>query len=587
MKFQYCLFFYLLFIGPYLAAQHSFTIKGKVSLPSEVSPSGNLMILHPEDSSFINGLFFVEGNFELHNVQQWPLLVKLTSMEFAEKLFYVDKRPINNLLNVGSIEVDAPSWELGAITVSSKRPTYRQRPNGTVEIPIANTILAASNSLNEVLSRTPEIQYDDEGNLSILGKGTATIYLDGQRILPSQLSTIVPANIESIEIIRNPSAKYDAAGGAVIHIHSRGGQLEGKQLQLIQNVEYSSYAGAKSFSSANLKWTASKLAINGFYTFERGRDEFLKLTTRDRTGQDIFFSSEVSIRWREFTKHLSRYGIGTQYNFSPNAYASIAYTGSLQNRGGTIDATNRLIDGLSNGQYNNSTDQDVAEQTHLLSYNYQQSLDTLGSNIFIGGQYSTFSEVLNNPIAENSREDQSITRRQLLQQEDRAIDIATIQLDYTQFLDSRLQLEMGLRGSYIDNASIVNFQIAQNDDTYFLDQTLSNIFGYQEKIGAAYMSISGNFAEQWNYQIGLRAEYTDYQVEINQDLSSITNQYWKYFPNLQLSYQWNANYRSSLSFTSRMDRQPYNRLNPGLIYQDPYTSIQGNPMLVPQRSKKY
>lgn len=582
MRFRFCLFFHLLFIGQYLAAQTSFTLKGKVNLSSGVSPSGNLMILHPKDSSFIEGVFFLDGNFELQNVRQWPLIVKLTSIEFTEKLFYVDKQPTNNILDIGFVEVDSPSWELEAIEVIRKRPTYRQRPNGTIEIPIANTVLAASNSLGEILSRTPEIQYDDEGNLSILGKGTATVYLDGQRVLPSQLSTIVPANIESIEIIRNPSAKYDSAGGAVIHIHSRGGQLQGKQLQLLQNVEYSSYAGAKSFSSANLNWTANKLAIDGFYTFERGQDEFLKITTRDRTDQNIFFSSKVNIRWRESIEQLSRYGIGSQYNFNPNAYASIAYRGSLQKRGGAIDATNRILDGQRMGQYESMTDQDLAEQTHLFSYNYQQTLDTLGSSLFIGGQYSTFSEILNNPITENSRENQSITQRQLLQQEDRAIDIATVQLDYTQFLDSRLQLEMGLRGSFIGNSSVANFQIAQNDGTYVRSETLSNIFGYQEKIGAAYISISGKLVEQWNYQIGLRTEYTDYQVHIDQDISSITDQYWKYFPNLMLIYQWNANDRSSLSFTSRMDRQPYNRLNPGLIYQDPYTSIQGNPMLLPQ-----
>lgn len=582
MKLRLCLLVYLLFIGLYLKSQKPFTLRGKVSLPSDVLPSGNLMLIHPADSSLIKGIFFVDGHFELPHVQQWPLIVKLTSMEFADKLFLVDEPPTNQLLDIGTIQVDAPSWELETITISSKQPTYRQRPNGTIEIPIANTVLAASNSLNEVLSRTPEIQFDDAGNLSILGKGTATIYLDGQRVLPSQLSTIVPANIESIEIIRNPSAKYDAAGGAVIHIHTRNGQLAGRQLQLLQNVEYSSYAGAKSFSSANLKWTAKSLAVDGFYTFERGRDEFFKRTTRDRADQDIFFSSEVNIRWREFTEQLSRYGIGTQYNFNPNTYASIAYTGSLEKRGGTIDATNRIIDGQSKGQYENRTDQDVAEETHLFSYNYQQSLDTLGSNLFFGGQFSTFTNNLNNPIAENSLEDQSTVQRQLFQQEDRTIDIATTQLDYTQVLNRHVQLEIGLRGSYIDNSSVANFQIAQNDGTYELNETLSNIFGYQEKIGAAYLSVNGQLTDQWNYQMGLRTEFTDYQVEVNRGVFSITDQYWKCFPNLMLGYQWKESFRTSLNFTSRMDRQPYNRLNPGLIYQDPYTSIQGNPMLVPQ-----
>ncbi|NRB53073.1 MAG: TonB-dependent receptor [Saprospiraceae bacterium] len=581
MKFWYGLFFYFLFTSGCLTAQTSFTLRGKVSLPTQVYPSGNLMLLHPSDSSVITGIFFVEGDFEIQNLQQWPLIVKLTSLEFAERVFLVDQQPTHNLLDLGLIPVESPFWELEAITISGKKPSYRQRPNGTVEIPVANTVLAASNSLAEVLSRTPEIQFDDEGNLSILGKGTATIYLDGQRVLLNQVSTIVPANIESIEIIRNPSAKYDAAGGAIIHIHTQTGQLEGRQLQWLQNAEYSSYAGSKSFSSANVKWAAKRLSIDGFYTFERGRDEFLKITTRDRTDQDIFFSSRVNIRWREFTDQLSRYGMGTQYNFKPGTYVSIAYKGSFQMRGGTIDATNHIIDGQSKGQYESNTDQDVEEQTHLYSYNYQQTLDTLGSFLFIGGQYSTFAENLNNPITESSIEDQSSTQRQLLQQEDRAIDIATAQLDYTQFLSSHLQLEAGLRGSFIQNSSVANFQIAQDDGTYELSKRWSNIFGYQEKVGAAYLSLDGNFTEKWNYQLGLRAEYTDYQIDVNQG-ASIADQYWKYFPNLMLSYQWSENYRSSLNFSSRMDRQPYNRLNPGLIYQDPYTSIQGNPMLVPQ-----
>ncbi|MEM9886554.1 MAG: hypothetical protein AAF849_11735, partial [Bacteroidota bacterium] len=191
---------FVLFVCP-LVAQSSFTVKGQLVLASGELPSGNALLLHPKDSSLLAATFFLDGQFELLEITQSPFLLQLSSLEFRDTIINIKASPRDNILQLGTITVASPDWELGTVVVEAMRAAYRQKADGTMELSVANTLLATSNSINEILSLTPEVLTDDEGNLSVMGKGAAIIFLDGQRILPEQLAAILPANIESIEII--------------------------------------------------------------------------------------------------------------------------------------------------------------------------------------------------------------------------------------------------------------------------------------------------------------------------------------------------------------------------------------------------
>ncbi|MEO0338773.1 MAG: outer membrane beta-barrel protein [Bacteroidota bacterium] len=591
MKWACSLFFVCLSLSFYLiptsamsqGVQAPFVVKGVVALESGELPSGNAMILDPTDSSLVTATFFLDGKYEVPAVRQFPFLLQLSSMEFSDTMLFVQRLPKNGVIELPTITVQSLSLEMSTVVVEAMRSAYRQKADGTVELAVANTLLATSNSVDEILSMTPEILIDDEGNLSIMGKGVAIIFLNGQRILPNQLATILPANIESIEIIRNPSARYDAEGNAVIHIHTISQETQGEQFIFNQNGEYSSYAGAKMLSSLQAQLVRKKFNLKGSYSFERGRDEFFKVTTRDRRDSSIFFSSEVKIRWKPLLNQRSRYSLGAQYNLDKDSYLSIDYTGAYEDLGGSISNQNNILDKGGQSQFQNETSQSVIGTNQSLSLNYYNKLDSLGSNIFIGAQYNDLNEDTNNPIFEERTEDRRTINRELLYRDNRNIRIATAQVDWTSVKPSATQWEVGVKGSYVKNGSATDFLVRTAEAAFEKDERLSNLFRYEEYIGAAYAALKGKWQNDWSYQLGVRAEYTDYAVAVSGQAEPIADRYLNWFPSTSLNYQLNAEYQFNLSYRAGINRQPYRSLNPALLYQDPYTSIQGNPLLIPER----
>ncbi|MEM1217204.1 MAG: TonB-dependent receptor, partial [Bacteroidota bacterium] len=547
-------------------------------------PSGNAIVLSPTDSSYVTGDFFVDGQLRLEVPVPPPFYLQLTSLEFADTLFLIEAVPQAGVIQLPLIELSPPAWDLAAVTVKSTRPTYRQKPDGSVEVTVAETMLSTSSSVEDLLRLTPEIQFDDAGNLSVLGKGAATIFLDGRRVLPSQLATVLPANIATIEIIRNPSARYDAEGNAVIHIHTIARSRDGQQLQATQNLEYSPYAGSKMQTNLQGQLARGRWNWSSFYNFERGRDVWQQITTRDRTDEDIFFSSAVTTRWQPLLRHASRYGLGVQQRLGTGTYWSLDYAGQYREVGGLIAARNVLADLDGQGVFGNETAQSVLERNHSLSFNYQQALDSLGSSLFVGAQYNDFAEATDNTILETSVEGLLDSQRRLLNIGERRIRITTLQLDWTQALSAEAQLEAGIKGSSVSNDSATDFlQTVDTEGTLERDPTLSNVFNYREYIAAAYVSVNGKWGQHWQYTLGLRTEWTDYDVAVAAQAAAIADRYWAVFPNLSVNYRWNDDYQLHFSYRAGINRQPYDDLNPALIYQDPFTSIQGNPFLVPER----
>jgi len=291
----------------------TYTITGNVAFPDGYQPGGNVMVLNPRDSSFLTGDFFLEGNFKIEHAVTGEVLLRFTSLEFAD----VYQQVTNNgeaVIDLGQIRVEPSGQDLDAIVVRGRKPVYSQRPDGTVEVLVAGTVLAASSSTTEILARTPDVQIDEDGGLSVLGKGAAILYLDGQPITPEQLALVAPANVQKIAVIRNPSARYDASGGAVIEITTLRGRDDGYRIGLQQNSGYSNFGGWQSYSAVNLSGNQGRFSTQANYALQQGEDRHVKFTTRNRTDPAVFLSSTVNIDWQRKLDTYHYYGAGLQYD---------------------------------------------------------------------------------------------------------------------------------------------------------------------------------------------------------------------------------------------------------------------------------
>jgi len=573
--------FIIVFVSVFLPivaiSQNSYSVKGKIQMEGDQMPSGNVIALQKSDSTFIKGEFFMDGEFELHDLQENELIIKLSSLEF-EDIFVPIKYQQVEIIDLGTIHPSKSEVALDEVVVRSRRPAYVINPNGTMSVTIANTTLEESNSVREILSKSPDVLVDENGNVSVFGRGNAVIYLNNKRITNDQLAMIAPSTISKIEVIRNPSAKYDAEGGAVINIVSRPNKGSGYQVNLKQNMSHSEFAGLQTLSGASMNYNQGRFSVFANYSFLQGDDKNNLQTNRNRNAEEVFIKTDLLTEWINRFDNFSNYGLGLQYDYGSSSYISLEYAGLHEQLSGPQLSTNTIEERTGLNYYESNITRNALDKNNSLSLNIFHSLDTLGNSIFLGSQYSKFDSQADGLIAEDREELGLLSSRSLKNTSSLGLDIYTAQLDVTKILMNKQQLEFGLKYSHVSTNTTSDFSASTNGADYTLDTKLSNRFKYDESIFAGYFSYSNQLSESLNYSLGLRSEYTIYDLNSLQlGEEKINDTYLNMFPDFYIGKTLSDDYSISFSYNSRIWRVPYERLNPTIIYQDPYTSIQGNP----------
>ena len=571
----------LILVQTTVNAQAITSISGNVVNEDKETLLGNALIIAPQDSTIINGTSFFDGKFELLNLNAERVLLKLTSLEFQDTFMTIDYMGISDI-DLGNIVVEKAQNELEEVILVANLPLFENRTDGTVQVNVENTVLATSNSVQEILSRSPNVFVDDEG-ISIFGKGTAIIYLNGQRILTEQLSNIQASEIKNIEIISNPSAKYDAEGQAVINIVTSTSALEGVKGIFGQNVSVAKFSPTNTNTNLSLDYRKNSISVTGNYGMQLGAYRFLLNTTRNRSEEGDVFNSDITTDWIRNQDYFGNYGMGIQYNFSKDSYFSMAYNGLTNNLGGTESSNNTITFNGELEQFKSIVNKDDITTQNAIVLNYLQALDTIGSSLYLGGQYSLYKTRIDDIIYEESVDQGQVANRTLKNIVGCEIPILSAQLDYTKVFSTRSQLETGIKLGSVSNTSNSDFLISPNDDNFTLDENLSRDFEYNEQIYGAYINYKKYLSEKLNYSLGLRTELTEYDLDTDNLSEAIENSYFNLFPNASLGIVLNENRSLFASYASRIARPRYESLNPSIVYQDAFTSIQGNPNIVPEK----
>jgi len=564
-------------------SQINYSVKGKIQMEDDHVPFGNIIALQKSDSTFIKGDLFMAGVFELHDLQADELIIKFTSLEF-EDIFIPIKYEQKNVIDLGTIYASKAEIALDEVVIISRRPTFIIEPDGTISVTIANTTLESSNSVSEILSKSPDVLVDENGNVSVFGKGDAIIYLNNKQITNDQLSMISPSTIGKIEIIRNPSAKYDAQGGAVINITTRTNDGSSYQVNLKQNISHSDFAGLQTLTAVSMNVNQGPFSVFANYSLLLGDDRDNLRTTRNRNAEEVFLKTDVLTEWVNKFENFSNYGLGLQYDYRKNSYISLEYAGIYEKLSGPQLSTNTIVENTGTNYYESDITRDALDKNNSLSLNVFHSIDTSGNSIFIGSQYSKFDNQADGLIAENREELGLTSTRNLKNVSSLGIDIYSAQVDVVKMLNGDQKLEYGSKYSNVITNTNSDFSISNNGTDFILDTTLSNGFNYKESIFAGYIGYSNKFSGSINYSIGLRSEYTNYDLNSAQlGDDNIDDSYVNLFPNFSIGKKISDKYNINFSYGSRIWRVPYQRLNPTVIYQDPYTSIQGNPESIPMK----
>ncbi|WP_169739271.1 TonB-dependent receptor domain-containing protein [Dyadobacter crusticola] len=515
-------------------------------------------------------------------MNRWQVILKITSLGFPDTYLTILYKG-SAQVDVGNIVLGRSANELNEVLVRAKAPLVRERGDGSIEINIENTPLATSTSVDEILSRSPGVVYDAEGQIGIFGKGAAIIFINGVRISNDQLSTLSPTNVVKIEIISNPGPRYDAQGNAVINVTTKRNAAEDIRAMLKNYYSYSEFAGYDNRTNIDLSYAKEAWSVKGSYGLQLGNDRMILKTTRVRNTPNDLFSSELTTDWRYKHDNFSNYGMGLQYNMKRNSYVSFQYTGAYEKLGGVQLSDNTITD-HENALYDSNLAWDELSRDNTFNANYNLDIDSLGSNVFVGGQYASYRHNFDNEIRQSETLAGTEKTQLINNMGEGNIHILSIQADFVKAFKRGASLEAGGKLAFVKNYSLTTFMNIGKNGTPTKDDELSSDFDYTERVPAGYANFRGRIRKDWNYSLGLRAELTNYALLTSfKEGAALNDLYINVFPSASLTARFSENINAYFIYSSRIDRPSYQSLNPFVIYQDRFTSIQGNPNIRPAK----
>ncbi|MBO9151460.1 TonB-dependent receptor domain-containing protein [Chitinophaga sp. GCM10012297] len=571
--------------------------KGKVT--GTVLKTGNkpvefatVTLLKVKDSSLVKGAIAdMEGKYVFEGIAEGQYLVAAANMGY-KKNFSKPLKVNGSPVKVPAIVLSEETRNLKEINVTGKRPFIEQKADKMV-VNVENSIVAAGGTALEVLQQSPGIQVDKDDNISMRGKNGVIIMIDGKptNMSPQDVALLLKnmpsSNIDQIELIANPSAKYDAAGNAgIINIKLKKNSNFGTNGSV--NATYGQGKLPRGNAGLNLNHRNQHLNVYGSYNYSYNRQFEALDIYRDnieKSGRIVF--DQHSFLDKESQYHGAKAGIdwfldknhtlGVMVNVAGNRWKGDGNSETWIGNGQRIDSSLKTI---------TDNRQNMNRQSYNL--NYKGKLDTTGKEINIDLDYSRNAEDQHALLysgymdAHGKIYFRGDTTRSL---QPSIINIKTAKIDYTHPLKNDAKFEAGVKISFVESDNNSRFDSLRYGSWEY-DYNRSNYFVYKENVNAAYLNFSKQF-KKIGVQAGLRAEQTN--VEGNSVTLKQVNDtsYLNFFPSIFLSYNASKDHQWGISYSRRLQRPSYDDLNPFEFYLDRYTKAGGNPNLRPQYSSNF
>ncbi len=545
-------------------------------------PYANVLLLNAKDSAFLKASITDDsGKWAMESVEKGTFLVKTMMTSFKTTV----SEPIvvngEKELNLPVTRLQTQSAELQTVEIVQKKPFLEQRA-GKMVVNVAESIAGSQGNLSDVLKKVPGLIIINN-QVSMAGKSGVSILLDGKPTEYMDLDALLkemPADqIDRIEVVSQPDARYDAAGtGGIINVIMK-----------------------KSFSMGT---NGSITASLGYGTLPKSRLN-ANISRRDK-GLSMYANVGIGNRQGFERMILSRKVSDTtffQNNYMPSNPKSLNVRGGMDYTLAEKHVIGLAIgfNGAFNDRKNDGTTQIYKDGTPLIAtlqnintfyrhwYNlngetfYNWEIDTSGTKLEWAANASRFYRDANNVLETNVlSSDGSLlsfpSRRNI---EPGLIHVGGTRLDFTYPVNKNIKLSTGGKVSiaHLDN----ELQSAKNQNNIWQsDASLSNHFIYDETIGATYANATVKIGKV-EFQTGLRYEHTwskGYSVTL--DSVQLRPNYGKFFPSASISVPIVKELAVMTAYSYRINRPNYRSLNPFVTFMDPYTYERGNPNLKPE-----
>jgi len=477
---------------------------------------------------------------------------------------------------------------LKEITVVGKRPEIEQKADRTV-LNVDNSATASAENAYEVLRKAPGVNIDKDDNISLKGKDGIMVtindkptYLSGQE-LASYLKSLQGSEIEKVELITTPPARYEAAGNTgIINIKIKKNNKIGVNGTANAGLTITNKVGGNAGLSLNMR--KGKLNTFGSLNGRKGYGKNTILIDR-KMNADTARTIQNSMGHGDVDGY--NYRVGMDYEVNKRHTIGVLARGSKYDDTDKMNTRTDLL--LRNGdlaKYLNTHNVETSTSTNLsLNANYKMSIDTNGRALNVDVDYVEYENNGNQDAKTyyfKPNGDTFSPSKLLMNQTPSNIYIKSFRIDYTHPFSKEMILETGIKGSTISSDNDLQYSKYNHASaSYLVDNEQSNHFKYDEDILAAYASLAYE-KNGWSLKGGLRAEQTNSKgqsITINQ---STNKKYLDLFPTFFAQKAINESNSVGLSYTRRIDRPNYKKLNPFIFRVDEYAFQEGNPYLKPQ-----
>lgn len=541
----------------------------------------NVVIYNSSNTVVDGAISDVSGNFE----------VDLDSGEYRMEIRYLGYQTLDKKITVsgttrlGQLMLLMDENSLSEVVITAQKKLVRRSGDKLVMGVATNELFVGRNSL-EVLKYAPYLNVDSNtGALSMKGN-TSTLLINGKATQMSAsdvrnyLASLPSEKIKEIEIISNPSARYEASGrGGIINIITTQKQQRGWEATINSRTSVAQFISNNTSVNTNIRLgEALSLNLYGIHNVNN--------SVRDERRFEELRSPFVTYDYKKRDTSQGRYNyITNNILYELSDAHSLGAEVTFYDFTGSTSQNNQLVitdeDGMtpSIGQYR--LYQDRMYQNYSL--NYDVAIDSLGHELRLVLDYYQSQREADNAYTNlffNASNDSIIDQNQRKSFSPITNDIVSAQLDYTRPIRNG-SFEMGAKFTNVDNESSTTFQNLV-EGTFVIDPNFSNAFNYQEQIIAGYASLALDslFKSNVSLQTGVRAEYTDGEGRIPSNNYRQARHYLNLFPSVFLSKETqNATY--NISYSRRINRPNYSSFNPTIFYLTDFTSQIGNPDLQP------
>jgi iron complex outermembrane receptor protein len=567
------------------------TITGKI-LDENQQPVefATITLVKSQDSSLVKGEFSdANGLFSLEEIQNGRFDLIITDIghkKFSQQDIRLDEN--HAVVELGTILLEPVTSEIGEVTVTAQKPIIHHE-NDKLILNVEGSPIAAGGSVMDALEKAPGVIVDQDGNISLRGKQGVLVMMDDKPTylsaeqLANQLKSMPADAVSRIEVITNPSARYDAEGNAgIINIVTKKNKNPGFNGSVQAGIEKAHDWSPE--ASLNLNYRYKKVNLFGSYNYSNNRQlqtlDVQRHFSSEGNESTVFENSELDNSYMD-----NSFKAGIDYFINDKNTIGFVGSGYLDHYGSQNNTDATIVN--SNGIYEPSShtygDLGNPSDNYSFNFNYDGKLDTSGTTLSADLDYSHYKNDGNDFYTTTYfNEDGSSMDNPLLYntKSPGIIEIKSAKVDFTHPFLHGWNFESGVKTSFVKNDNEEIFTVNNNNE-WVIDTSKTNHFIYSENVYAGYVQLARQF-KKISVQAGLRAEVTDASgnsVTLNEKFD---RNYLQLFPTLSVSDQINDKNALSFSYSRRIDRPNYDQLNPFLFFLDPYLYEQGNPNLKPQ-----